>query len=65
MISVKNLTKYYGDFQALKGISFEIKSGRNTRTKRGGKIHDFKNIDMLFESERWRRDNRRKKHIER
>lgn len=27
MISVKNLTKYYGDFQALKGISFEIKSG--------------------------------------
>lgn len=27
MISVKNLTKYYGDFQALKGISFEIKTG--------------------------------------
>lgn len=27
MISVKNLTKYYDDFQALKGISFEIKSG--------------------------------------
>lgn len=27
MISVKNLTKYYGDFQALKGISFEIESG--------------------------------------
>lgn len=27
MISVKNLTKYYVDFQALKGISFEIKSG--------------------------------------
>lgn len=27
MISVKNLTKYYGDFQALKGISFDIKSG--------------------------------------
>lgn len=27
MISVKNLTKYYGDFEALKGISFEIKSG--------------------------------------
>lgn len=27
MISVKNLTKYYSDFQALKGISFEIKSG--------------------------------------
>lgn len=27
MISVKNLTKYYGNFQALKGISFEIKSG--------------------------------------
>ena len=27
MSSVKNLTKYYGDFQALKGISFEIKSG--------------------------------------
>ena len=27
MISVKNLTKYYGDFQALKGISFEINSG--------------------------------------
>ena len=27
MISVKNLTKYYGEFQALKGISFEIKSG--------------------------------------
>ena len=27
MISVKNLTKYYGDFQALKGIRFEIKSG--------------------------------------
>lgn len=27
MISVKNLTKYYGDFQALKGVSFEIKSG--------------------------------------
>ena len=27
MISVKNFTKYYGDFQALKGISFEIKSG--------------------------------------
>lgn len=27
MISIKNLTKYYGDFQALKGISFEIKSG--------------------------------------
>lgn len=27
MISVKNLTKYYGGFQALKGISFEIKSG--------------------------------------
>lgn len=27
MISVKNLTKYYGDFQALKGINFEIKSG--------------------------------------
>ncbi len=27
MISVKNLTKYYGDFQALKGIGFEIKSG--------------------------------------
>ncbi len=27
MISVKNLTKYYGDFKALNGISFEIKSG--------------------------------------
>lgn len=27
MISVKNLTKYYGDFEALKGISFEIKPG--------------------------------------
>lgn len=27
MISVKNLTRYYDDFQALKGISFEIKSG--------------------------------------
>lgn len=27
MISVKNLTKYYDDFQALKVISFEIKSG--------------------------------------
>ena len=27
MISVKNLTKYFDDFQALKGISFEIKSG--------------------------------------
>lgn len=27
MISVKNLTKYYGNFKALNGISFEIKSG--------------------------------------
>lgn len=27
MISVENLNKYYGDFHALKGISFEIKSG--------------------------------------
>ena len=27
MISVENLNKYYGDFHALKGVSFEIKSG--------------------------------------
>lgn len=27
MIFVKNLTKYYGNFKALNGISFEIKSG--------------------------------------
>ncbi|KXK12687.1 MAG: hypothetical protein UZ14_CFX002002132 [Chloroflexi bacterium OLB14] len=43
ILEVKDLKKNYGDFQAVKGVSFEIKDGENflvclVRTERGKQL---------------------------
>ena len=44
-LSVKNINKYFGDFQALKNVNFDVKEGEFVEETAAGWTHDAGDVD--------------------